>query len=140
MNHKNATTVDFEKRIHKEISELREKHAFEVETTKNNLVEIYEKQIRFLRDAKEEVDIKCDSVGSQLREKYSVEPHISIIKIYSKNKNKHFVDYQDCRVLLISFQPALSFLKWQKLKKKKSHKNFSREKKNFAIFACTKTF
>lgn len=69
MNHKNATTVDFEKRIHKEISELREKHAFEVETTKNNLIEIYEKQIRFLRDAKEEVDIKYDSIGSQLREK-----------------------------------------------------------------------
>ncbi|KAL4511807.1 hypothetical protein ABPG72_012652 [Tetrahymena utriculariae] len=71
LNHKNATTVDFEKRIHKEISELREKHAFEIETTKNNLVEIYEKQIRFLRDAKEEVDIKSESLTGQLREKQS---------------------------------------------------------------------
>lgn len=43
LNQKNATTVDFEKRLNKEMMELREKHAFEIETTKNNLVEIYEK-------------------------------------------------------------------------------------------------
>ncbi|EGR29131.1 progesterone immunomodulatory binding factor 1, putative [Ichthyophthirius multifiliis] len=71
LNHRNTANVDFEKRIHKEIGELRERHAFELESTKNNLIDIYEKQLRFLKDTKEELEIKCESLQGQLREKQS---------------------------------------------------------------------
>ena len=36
---------------------------------KNNLVDIYEKQIRFLKEAIEEKDLKLDIIERNLREK-----------------------------------------------------------------------
>lgn len=40
-----------------------------MESAKNNLVDIYEKQIRFLRENKEELEIKNDSLTMQIKEK-----------------------------------------------------------------------
>ena len=40
-----------------------------MEVTKNNIIEIYEKQIRFLKEAKEELEIKLDSANAIVREK-----------------------------------------------------------------------
>lgn len=43
LNHKSETVADYEKRVNQQINELREKHDFELRTTKENLIEIYEK-------------------------------------------------------------------------------------------------
>jgi progesterone-induced-blocking factor 1 len=37
---------------------LKEKHHHELEMSKNNLVDIYEKQLRFLKEALEEKELK----------------------------------------------------------------------------------
>lgn len=37
--------------------------------TKNNLTEIYEKQIRFLKEQKEDLEFKVETIGHNLREK-----------------------------------------------------------------------
>lgn len=37
--------------------------------TKNNLSEIYEKQIRFLREQKEDLEFKVETLGASLRDK-----------------------------------------------------------------------
>lgn len=58
LNHKTETVADYEKKVNTQINELREKHNFELKQSKENLIEIYEKQIRFLKDAKEEVEYK----------------------------------------------------------------------------------
>jgi progesterone-induced-blocking factor 1 len=44
----------YEQRIYREINELKEKHNHELETAKNSLVDIYEKQLRFLRESLDE--------------------------------------------------------------------------------------
>lgn len=45
LNSRTDQTSAYEKRIYGEISELKEKHSHELETAKQNLVDIYEKQI-----------------------------------------------------------------------------------------------
>lgn len=40
---------------------MKEKHHHELEMAKNNLVDIYEKQLRFLKEAVEEKEIKLDA-------------------------------------------------------------------------------
>ena len=69
LDSKNNSSILFEKRMNDELSSIREKHARETEIVKNNLNEIYEKQIRFLKEQKEDSDIKSDSLTTQLREK-----------------------------------------------------------------------
>lgn len=46
LNHKTETVADYEKKVNTQINELREKHNFELKQSKENLIEIYEKQIR----------------------------------------------------------------------------------------------
>lgn len=60
---------NYEQKIYREISELKEKHHHELEMSKNNLVDIYEKQIRFLREALDEKEIKSETLERELREK-----------------------------------------------------------------------
>jgi len=48
---------------------LKEKHHHELEMAKNNLVDIYEKQIRFLKESIEEKDIRLEVTERNLREK-----------------------------------------------------------------------
>jgi progesterone-induced-blocking factor 1 len=48
---------------------LKEKHHHELEMAKNNLVDIYEKQLRFLKEAIEEKEIRSESLERSLREK-----------------------------------------------------------------------
>lgn len=48
---KTDSVSNYEQKIYREISELKEKHNHELEMAKNNLVDIYEKQIRFLRES-----------------------------------------------------------------------------------------
>jgi uncharacterized membrane protein YgaE (UPF0421/DUF939 family) len=47
---KQNTNLAYEKRLNDDLAALRDKNARELEMTKNNLSEIYEKQIRFLKD------------------------------------------------------------------------------------------
>lgn len=47
LNNKNQAALQFEQRINKELNDAREKHTKELEVTKNNLIEIYEKQLSF---------------------------------------------------------------------------------------------
>ena len=55
LNQKTTTALEFEKKINKEINDLREKHQHELEVSKSNIIDVYEKQIRFLRESIEEV-------------------------------------------------------------------------------------
>ena len=48
---------------------MKEKHHHELEMAKNNLVDIYEKQLRFLKEAIEEKEIRSESLERSLREK-----------------------------------------------------------------------
>jgi progesterone-induced-blocking factor 1 len=69
LNLKTDSVSGYEQKIYREISELKEKHHHELEMSKNNLVDIYEKQIRFLKEAIEEKDLKLDILERNLREK-----------------------------------------------------------------------
>eukprot|EP01017_Pseudomicrothorax_dubius_P034085 TRINITY_DN4630_c0_g1_i1.p1 TRINITY_DN4630_c0_g1~~TRINITY_DN4630_c0_g1_i1.p1 ORF type:complete len:634 (+),score=208.33 TRINITY_DN4630_c0_g1_i1:584-2485(+) len=66
---KDHSIVEYEKKINKEILELREKHAIEIDLAKKNLIDIYEKQLQFLKENKQELEIKVDSLNLQLKEK-----------------------------------------------------------------------
>jgi len=41
-----------------EISEMRERHVKELESQKTSLTEIHDRRVEFLREAKEEADVK----------------------------------------------------------------------------------
>ena len=69
LNLKTDSVANYEQKIYREISELKEKHNHELEMAKNNLVDIYEKQIRFLREAIDEKEIKTETLERELREK-----------------------------------------------------------------------
>lgn len=60
---------DYEKKINQELAELRAKHKEELESSKNNLRDIYERQISFLKDNKEELETKIDQLTAQNKEK-----------------------------------------------------------------------
>ena len=66
---KTDSVANYEQKIYREISELKEKHNHELEMAKNNLVDIYEKQIRFLREALDEKELKTETMERELREK-----------------------------------------------------------------------
>jgi hypothetical protein len=68
-NSKNNMFYDYEKKINQELADLRLKHKDELENAKNNMKDIYERQISFLKDNKEELDVKVDQVTNQLKEK-----------------------------------------------------------------------
>jgi progesterone-induced-blocking factor 1 len=59
----------FEKRLNEELISIKDKHNKEIESVKNNLSEIYEKERRMLKEGKEDLQIKTDSLSTQLREK-----------------------------------------------------------------------
>jgi progesterone-induced-blocking factor 1 len=59
----------FEKRLNEELISIKDKHNKEIESVKNNLSEIYEKERRMLKEGKEDLQIKNDSITTQLREK-----------------------------------------------------------------------
>ena len=69
LNLKTDSVASYEQKIYRQISELKEKHHHELEMAKNNLVDIYEKQLRSLKEAVEEKQIKLDSNQRALREK-----------------------------------------------------------------------
>ena len=48
---------------------MKDKHNHELQISKQNIIEIYEKQIQFLKEAKEEVEIKKDNLEGSLKEK-----------------------------------------------------------------------
>ena len=69
LNLKTDSVAGYEQKIYREISELKEKHHHELEMAKNNLVDIYEKQLRFLKESIEEKDIRLEVTERNLREK-----------------------------------------------------------------------
>lgn len=69
LNLKTDSISSYEQRIYKEISELKEKHGMELQATKNNLVDIYEKQLRFVKEALDEKELKLENVERELRER-----------------------------------------------------------------------
>lgn len=69
LNLKTDSVSGYEQRIYREISELKEKHHHELEMAKNNLVDIYEKQLRFLKEALEEKELKLEATARSLRDK-----------------------------------------------------------------------
>jgi hypothetical protein len=68
-NSKNNMFYDYEKKINMELAELRGKHKDELEAVKNNLRDIYERQIAFLKDNKEELELKIEQLNTQVKEK-----------------------------------------------------------------------
>lgn len=62
MNLKTDSVASYEQKIYREINELKEKHNHELEMAKNNLVDIYEKQIRFLRESLDEKELKTENM------------------------------------------------------------------------------
>lgn len=66
---KNSSGMVFEKRLNEELISIKDKHNKEIESVKNNLSEIYEKERRMLKEGKEDLQIKNDSITTQLREK-----------------------------------------------------------------------
>ena len=53
------------------MNNLKDNHKKELETTKSNLTDLYEKQISFLNDSMGELKLKNQSVKSELNEKKS---------------------------------------------------------------------
>lgn len=74
MKGQNAT--EYESKVNREINELKDKHAYQLEQTKNNLVDIYEKQIRFLREEREEQENRAERLNSQLKEHKQAHEHL----------------------------------------------------------------
>mmetsp|Transcript_13111 Transcript_13111/g.11190 ORF Transcript_13111/g.11190 Transcript_13111/m.11190 type:complete len:204 (+) Transcript_13111:1177-1788(+) len=60
---------DYEKKINQELAELRSKHKDELDQSKANLKDIYERQISFLKDTKEELEMKLEKTNMQLNDK-----------------------------------------------------------------------
>ena len=48
---------------------MKDKHRHELEMSKNNLVDIYEKQLRFLKQSLEEKELRLESAERNLRQK-----------------------------------------------------------------------
>lgn len=48
----------------------------ELEATKNNLIDIYEKQLRFLKEQKEDLELKHDNLHAQLKDKSNLHDHL----------------------------------------------------------------
>lgn len=69
LNVKNEAMQSYEKRIYSELSDIKEKHQHELESAKQNLIDIYEKQISFLKEAKEEQEIRKENLEGQVKEK-----------------------------------------------------------------------
>ncbi|CAD8157235.1 unnamed protein product [Paramecium pentaurelia] len=78
LNSKTDQTQAYEKRIYSEIADLKEKHHHELEIAKQNLVDIYETQIKFLKDAKEEIQLRKDNLEGQVKEKSTLYDHLLI--------------------------------------------------------------
>lgn len=66
---KTDSVSGYEQKIYRELSELKEKHHHELEMSKNNLVDIYEKQLRFLKEALEEKELKLEVNERAIRER-----------------------------------------------------------------------
>lgn len=58
-----------EEKMLRQVSELKDKHQYQIEMAKNNLVDIYQKQIRFLKEAIDEKEIKSENMERELRER-----------------------------------------------------------------------
>ncbi|KRX01429.1 hypothetical protein PPERSA_01332 [Pseudocohnilembus persalinus] len=69
LNHKTETMVDYEKRVNKEMNELRDKFDRELRESKSNMAENYELKIRILTDSKEELEMKLENAEGLVREK-----------------------------------------------------------------------
>ncbi|CAD8069072.1 unnamed protein product [Paramecium sonneborni] len=78
LNSKTDQTQAYEKRIYSEIADLKDKHHHELEIAKQNLVDIYETQIKFLKDAKEEIQLRKDNLEGQVKEKQTLYDHLLI--------------------------------------------------------------
>lgn len=61
--------VDYEKRVNKEMNELRDKFDRELRESKSNMAENYELKIRILTDSKEELEMKLENAEGLVREK-----------------------------------------------------------------------
>lgn len=72
MNSKSNYNTSYEKRIHEELSQLKEKQREELETVKENMRDIYERQISFLKDNKEELELKIEKLTADNREKNKI--------------------------------------------------------------------
>jgi chromosome segregation ATPase len=66
---KSDRSASFEDRFTKELAELRDRHAAELEDLKRNLTEVHERRVEYLKEAKEEAEFKVEQLTRDLKEK-----------------------------------------------------------------------
>ena len=69
LNTKKENTSTLEDKFMAEISEMRERHVKELESQKTSLTEIHDRRVEFLREAKEEADVKIQKIEQDLKDK-----------------------------------------------------------------------
>jgi len=69
LNLRTETNTNFEEKFHKELYELRDRHAREMEEIKRNLNEIHERRVEYLKEAKEEAEGKLLRLEQDLKSK-----------------------------------------------------------------------
>jgi progesterone-induced-blocking factor 1 len=88
-NSKNTLFLDYEKKISTELTDLRDKHRSELENAKNNMRDVYERQVSFLKDTKEELELKMEHLESVNKEKAK-----AYDEVLTENRNlQRRVDY-----------------------------------------------
>ena len=98
MSTKSTYNFSYEKRINDDLAELKEKQRQELETVKDNLKDIYERQIAFLKDNKDELEMKLDKATADNKEKTRAYDEVS-------NENRNLqrrvnIDLSELRVQL----------------------------------------
>ena len=59
----------FSNKFDKDLSEAKEKHLKELDLTKRNITELYEKRLQFLKDSKDESDSRVLRLEAEIKEK-----------------------------------------------------------------------
>lgn len=59
----------FEEKYSKEIGEIKERHAKEINLTKSNLIEVYEKKIEYYKERKDDLERRVSRLEDDLKDK-----------------------------------------------------------------------
>jgi len=81
---------------------LRKQHKEELENTKENLIDMYEKRVSYANDENIQLGIQLESTNAKLKEKTVIQYHGFVLIDFSRLFMKHYVwRIRACRTRLI---------------------------------------
>lgn len=63
------SAMEYQEKFTKELYDLKEKHAYDLQVSKTHQTEMYERQLRFLQEQKDEHECKAQRLENQLKER-----------------------------------------------------------------------